>query len=133
LFEIGPQGAWIYDQDIKVTAFKTTHTEESQGYLLEVSNKKIAYTGDTDYDEHLTEYFQKADLLICEASFPESHKVEGHLTPVLAGQLAAQARVKALVLTHIYPECDQTDILNACRKVYQGPLFVGSDGLCIFV
>ena len=85
------------------------------------------YTGDTDYSETIIDLAKDADLLICECALPDRHKVEGHLTPSLAGDLAAKAGVRKLVLTHFYPECDQEDIAAECRQTYSGPLVLAED------
>jgi ribonuclease BN (tRNA processing enzyme) len=58
---------------------------------------------------------------------PDALKVPGHLTPSLAGDLAGRAHVKKLVLTHLYPECDQIDIAAQCRRTYPGPLVIAED------
>jgi ribonuclease BN (tRNA processing enzyme) len=60
-------------------------------------------------------------------------KVDGHLTPGIAGSIAEEACVKHLVLTHFYPECDDVDIEKECRKTYTGLLTIGSDLLEITV
>jgi len=67
------------------------------------------------------------DLLICESAMPDALKVPGHLTPSLAGEMATRAGVKKLVLTHLYPECDQVDLIAECRKTYHGPLLIAED------
>ncbi|MGD8952490.1 MAG: MBL fold metallo-hydrolase, partial [Desulfobacterales bacterium] len=64
---------------------------------------------------------------ICESALPDALKVDGHLTPSLAGEIATQANVGRLVLTHFYPECDQTDVTKECRKTYAGPLVLARD------
>jgi len=124
LLEIAPNTSWAHE-DIEIIAFKTPHTEHSQGYCLWHEGKKIVYTGDTDYDTNLIEAIKGADLLICEASFP--YKVEGHLTPALAGKLAKEAEAKTLLLVHLYPACERVDILAECRQSYFGPVFIGQD------
>jgi ribonuclease BN (tRNA processing enzyme) len=53
--------------------------------------------------------------------------MKGHLTPSLAGDIATRAGVKKLVLTHFYPECDQANIEQECRKTYDGPLVLAED------
>src|SRR4030043_254397 len=65
------------------------------------------------------------DLLVLECSFPNDKKVEGHLTPSLAGRIALESRCKKLLLVHFYPVCDQTDILKECRDVYSGEIILG--------
>ena len=111
-----------------VETMPMNHREESLGYRITDSNgKSIVYSGDTDTTENLVSLATGADLLICESAMPDTLKVPGHLTPSLAGDMAARAHVKKLVLTHLYPECDQFDLAAQCRKTYQGPLLIAED------
>jgi ribonuclease BN (tRNA processing enzyme) len=104
------------------------HSQESIAYRITDSDgKSLVYSGDTDTTENLVTLAAGADLLICESAMPDALKVPGHLTPSLAGDLAARARVKKLVLTHLYPECDQFDIAGQCRRTYPGPLVIAED------
>jgi ribonuclease BN (tRNA processing enzyme) len=104
------------------------HSQESIAYRITDSDgKSFVYSGDTDTTENLVALATGADLLICEAAMPDALKVPGHLTPSLAGDLAARAHVKKLVLTHLYPECDQFDIAAQCRRTYPGPLVIAED------
>ena len=104
------------------------HTEISLGYRITDSRgRSVVYSGDTDFCESLVELAKGADVLICESAFPDDLKVSGHLTPSLAGEIAEEAEVKKLVLTHFYPECEGTDLAEQCRKTYQGPLVLAED------
>jgi ribonuclease BN (tRNA processing enzyme) len=104
------------------------HTPMSLAYRITASNgKSVVYSGDTDVCDNLVTLAKEVDVLICEAALPDEMKVDGHLTPSLAGRIAAQAEVKKLVLTHFYPECDAVDITKECRKTYQGPLVIAED------
>ena len=104
------------------------HREESIGYrVTDPGGKSIIYSGDTDANENLVTLATGADLLICESAMPDESKVPGHLTPSLAGDMAARARVNMLVLTHLYPECDRVDLTAQCRRTYQGPLLIAED------
>jgi ribonuclease BN (tRNA processing enzyme) len=106
----------------------TNHTEQSIAYRITAADgKSMVYTGDTDVSDELIVLARKADLLICECAFPDELKVTGHLTPSLVGSIAAKAKVKKLVLTHFYPECEQVDIAAQCRKTYAGPLLLAQD------
>jgi len=108
------------------------HNPESIAYrVTSSSGKSVVYSGDTEFSENLVDLSQNADLLICESAFPDDSRVKGHLTPSLAGSLAARAHVRKLVLTHLYPECDKVDIKKECRKTYTGPLVVAEDLLKI--
>jgi ribonuclease BN (tRNA processing enzyme) len=111
-----------------VDSLPMNHTDKSLAYRITApSGTSVVYSGDTDVCENLVTLAQDADVLICESALPDEMKVRGHLTPSLAGRIAAEAGVKRLVLTHFYPECDQVDISAQCRKTYQGPLVLAED------
>ncbi len=117
-----------------VETMPMNHREESIGYRITDSDgKSIVYSGDTDSTENLVSLARGADLLICESAMPDALKVPGHLTPSLAGDMAARAHVKKLILTHLYPECDHVDLVAQCRKTYQGPLLIAEDLMRIAV
>ena len=114
--------------DFKVESLPVNHRPESIAYRLTCKNGiSIVYSGDTDYSENLISLAKNADLLICESAFPDNFKIDGHLTPSLAGRIATQAKVGKLLLTHFYPECDQADIEAECRQTYTGPLILAKD------
>jgi ribonuclease BN (tRNA processing enzyme) len=104
------------------------HSPQSVAFRLTgPGGRSLVYSGDTDYSEQLVDLAQQADLLICESAFPEGRKVSGHLTPALAGEIAARAGVHRLMLTHFYPVCDQADVEAECRRTYNGPLILARD------
>ncbi|HMA85957.1 MAG TPA: MBL fold metallo-hydrolase [Desulfosalsimonadaceae bacterium] len=108
------------------------HRPESIAFRINAANgKSIVYSGDTDESENLVALSAGADVLICESALPDELKVDGHLTPSLAGQIANRAGVKKLVLTHFYPECEAADIETQCRSTYAGPLELARDLLCL--
>jgi ribonuclease BN (tRNA processing enzyme) len=103
------------------------HNPESLAYRIrDRAGKSMVYSGDTDESESLKHLAKGADLLICESALPDALKVPGHLTP-LAGNIAADAGVGKLVLTHFYPECDYEDMAGECRRIYDGPLALAED------
>ena len=111
-----------------VESLPVNHREESLAYRITGANgRSVVYSGDTDTCENLVRIAKTADLFICESAMPDDLKVDGHLTPSLAGDIASRANVKKLVLTHLYPECDTTDIEKECRKTYPGPLALAED------
>ena len=115
-------------EDFTVETAPVAHNQESIAFRITAPNGSSAvYTGDTDYCETIIDLAKKTDLLICECALPDKLKVEGHLTPSLAGELAARADVRKLVLTHFYPECDKENIEAECRKTYSGPLVLAED------
>ena len=115
-------------EDFKVETAPVAHNQESIAFRITAPNGSSAvYTGDTDYCETIIDLAKETDLLICECALPDKLKVKGHLTPSLAGELAARADVRKLVLTHFYPECEKENIEAECRKTYSGPLVLAED------
>ena len=115
-------------EDFSVETAPVAHNEESIAYRITSSDGYSAvYTGDTDHSETIIDLAQKTDVLICECALPDKLRVPGHLTPSLAGDLAARAEVRKLVLTHFYPECENADIEAESRKAYSGPLVLARD------
>ena len=115
-------------QDFMVESAPVEHNEESIAYRITgAGGYSVVYSGDTEYSENLITLAKKADLLICESALPDDKGVKGHLTPSLAGEIATQAEVTKLMLTHFYPACDQVDIEQECRKTYSGVLLLAED------
>lgn len=113
----------------RITAYSVRHRPESRAFRFESpSGKIVAYSGDTDICDGLIEAARSVDLFICECAFPDEMKASGHLTPGLAGEIARRAGAGRLLLTHLYPACDQVDIVKQAEKVYQNkPVMVAED------
>jgi ribonuclease BN (tRNA processing enzyme) len=119
--------AFVY-RDLRILSSPMAHISESVGYRIEFKDgKSMAISGDTGYCQNIIDLAFEVDLLVLECSFPDGRKVEGHLTPSLAGRIALESGCKKLLLTHLYPICDQIDILNQCRQVYPGEIILGED------
>ncbi|QTA92930.1 MBL fold metallo-hydrolase [Desulfonema magnum] len=120
--------------DFTVESAPVEHNEESLAYKISSSGGiSVVYSGDTDFSENLIKLARDAELFICESALPDNLKVRGHLTPCLAGEIATQANVKRLMLTHFYPECEHADIEKECRKTYTGQLALAEDMMKITI
>jgi ribonuclease BN (tRNA processing enzyme) len=94
----------------------------------------LTYSGDSDYCPRLVDLARDADVAILEASHPRVLKVPGHLDPELAGRVAVEAGVKRLVITHMYPSCDDHDLLAEVRQSgFDGEADVAFDGMRITI
>jgi ribonuclease BN (tRNA processing enzyme) len=118
---------------LQLTAIPVSHTPESVAFRVEdpATGKVIAFSGDTDVCPGIVEAARNADVAFFDCSFPNESKVIGHMTPGEAGEIASEARVKRLVLTHFYPECEGSDILGQCRETYSGEIVLAEDLLCV--
>lgn len=115
-------------KDLKIISKPMAHISGSVGYRIEFKDgKSVTISGDTDYCQNIIDLAFETDLLILECSFPDGKKVEGHLTPSLAGRIALESRCRKLLLTHLYPVCEQFDVLSQCKQVYQGDIILGED------
>jgi ribonuclease BN (tRNA processing enzyme) len=115
-------------RELRILSKPMAHNSESVGYRIGLKNRRsIAISGDTDYCRNIIDLASEVDLLVLECSFPDGKKVEGHLTPSLAGRIASESRCKKLLLIHLYPVCDQFDIVDQCKKIYQGQIILGED------
>jgi ribonuclease Z len=89
--------------------------------------RKIVYSGDTRPTESIKKLSEGADLLIHEATFLDELRdraiEDGHTTVLEAAELAKEAGVKKLALTHIssrYP--DKEVLLNEAKSVFQNTI-----------
>ena len=60
-------------------------------------------------------------------------KIDGHLTPSLAGRVAGETACKKLLLTHFYPPCDTHDIGGIVKKQYAGEVILAEDLMRVVV
>ncbi|MBM7855446.1 ribonuclease BN (tRNA processing enzyme) [Desulfohalotomaculum tongense] len=74
---------------------------------IDCGRGRMVFSGDTSRTKELEELARGADLFLCEASGLDKDVefVRGsHLTARQAGQLAKDAGVRKLLITHLYPE-----------------------------
>ena len=95
--------------------------------------RKIVYTGDTMPYEELVEIARHADVLIhdatSDAALEEKANRYGHSSSRQAAQVAKEANVGLLVLTHLSPRYeDPATILDDAKKVF-GNVRVAEDFL----
>jgi ribonuclease Z len=85
--------------------------------------RKIVYSGDTRPSDEVIRAAKNADLLIHEATLAtdlkEYAKTVGHSTAAEAAQIARQARVLTLALTHISSRyANTTQLLDEARLIF---------------
>ncbi len=137
----GTESRVVYeDEDVRVTAFRVSHEPvvNAFGYKFEAGGKTVVISGDTAVSENLIKHARGADILIHEAYLPDYFaKVDSpevanrlglyHTTAEQAGQVAAKAGVKMLVLTHIIPPDNDAGFLRDASKHFKGKIVVGRD------
>lgn len=93
-----------------------------------VPGTKLVHVGDTGRTSDLLPYVRDADALVIESTYLESERdlagQFGHLTARQAAELAAEAGVGTLLLTHISRRYREADILAEAREVFPGAFVV---------
>ena len=105
-------------------------------WRIEIAGKDIVFSGDTNGEgEGLVRLAMNADLFVAHNAVPEGAvgiERRLHMPPSVIGQIAADAKVKNLVLSHrmlrTLGKEDQTQ--SEIRKRYAGPLTFASDLDC---
>ena len=115
-----------------VTTKPMQHSRAAIGYRIETGDgRAIVYSGDTDVCPEIIALAQRANVLVLECSFPDDHKMAGHMTPSQAAQIAAESECQHLILTHLYPPFDviEAEILSKVPKIFKGKLTIARDFL----
>lgn len=128
---------------------------KSYSYRFETPDRVIFVTGDTGPSQAVTKLAAGADILLSEVTSAEDvknvlikngiwkgmtpnqqatflkHLNEEHLTPEEVGKMAAQARVKKVILTHLSATINENDdyqrLIPQVKKVYSGDVVVAKD------
>ena len=119
--------------DTQVTPLPMTHSDQQVclGYRLEYLGRSVAFSGDAMVSPNLVTLCQNADLAILDCSF-SSHKPGGsHMHAEQCGQVAKEANIKKLVLTHFYETADRSNVVTQARWFFSGPIIKGKDLLTL--
>jgi len=119
---------------LKIETLEAEHGPEGFDCLsIRVSDgaKSIVFTGDTDYFEGLKDFAKDADLIVTDCSKPDNMKIEGHMIPTECAEIAEGANVEKLVLSHLYPEAESSEIEETAAKIFSRDIVVAEDLMCL--
>jgi ribonuclease BN (tRNA processing enzyme) len=135
---------------------KARMPHRSLAFRVDTATRSIVFSGDTAPSANLVTLAKNADLFVCEAmdvarhaamleqakraqdagnqNSVARHVAETHSTTEDVGRMAAVARVKTVVLSHLLPgsnggELPDTTYIAAVRKFFDGEVIVGRDGM----
>lgn len=116
---------------LKFTFSRNEHPDPSFSMRIEKGDRVMVYIADTGWTDALLRIANRADLLLCEASlYNEFHgRIPGHLTAGEAGQIAAVAGVKHLVLTHLPHFGDHKELIDQAGRAFKGQIDLAKTGL----
>ena len=98
------------------------------------TGRVLTYSADTGPAGPLAEFAAGSDLLLCESNqltqTPGSDPAHwGHLTATQAGEIATKARVRRLVLTHLWEELGFERYLVDGKAAFAGEVSLARSGL----
>jgi len=140
--------------DLCLRSMRNVHPPIADSFALRFdgSQKSVTFSGDTFPMPEMVEFARGSDLLIHEAMLTDGvdalcarvgnaglklkeHLLRSHSAAHEVGRIATQAGVKALALNHLVPDADPdftlADWQSQTRVHWDGPLFVGQDGMVI--
>jgi len=147
--EVRGGGFVVDDGVVRVSAARVVHppVDLALAYRFDAADRAIVISGDTRPSESLIGLARGADVLVHEAMMPDRVRelvaalpnhdelarsvISHHSSAEQAGQVAAAAGVKMLVLSHLVPAEDpdvpDEEWIAAARRHYSGPVVVGRD------
>ncbi|MGJ9385262.1 MBL fold metallo-hydrolase [Salipaludibacillus sp. CF4.18] len=133
----------LSDLDVDITYTPVIHNVETFGFRFQKGNQSIVISGDTAPVNSLIELAKDADILIQDAAIVSSvfnNKssdpnilriwdilTKEHCTPQQAGEIAQEAGVKCVVLTHLLPNTDEEEVYQEASEHFNGKVIVGQD------
>jgi ribonuclease BN (tRNA processing enzyme) len=149
LHKFEAQGPVFEAPGLKVSATRVRHPPivNAYAYRFDTPGRSIVLSGDTTYSPELIAFAKGADVLVHEvlhlaglerllARVPNAktlreHLLASHTTTEQLGEVAAQAQVKKLVMSHFVPGDDPTITdamwLEGVRKNFAGEIVLGRD------
>ena len=120
-FQLGP---------FEIFACKVDHPVAAYGLRVSADGRTLAYTGDTGLCSSVVDVSKGVDLLLAEASFVEdgSNPPAVHLTGREAAQVATDAGVGRLVVTHVPPWYTREQVFTETVSHFDGDLSMATPG-----
>jgi ribonuclease BN (tRNA processing enzyme) len=121
--------------------------KQAYAYRFDTKDRSVVISGDTTYAPELAKFADGVDVLVHEVMYlpgietlvkrlPNAtrlreHLLAAHTAPDDVGRIAAQAKVKTLVLSHFVPGDDPSitdeQWTEGVRKHFSGHIIVGRD------
>jgi len=128
--EVSPNQEFEILPGLIANTLSTPHTDESLALRLKVEDSKLfVYTSDTGFSDDLAPFARDAALLLMKCSFRRNKPVQKHLELADAMRVARDCAPRKLVLTHLYPEWDNVDLVAEARALWSGETIEATDGL----
>lgn len=117
----------------RISTLRVEHPVEAYAFRIEeIGGEKgsLVYSGDTGPCPQLAAFCRDADLFLCEAGFAENPDNPSgvHLSGSQAGQIAQDAELVDLVLTHVPPWGSAEEAVTAAESTFAGTVHLAEPG-----
>ena len=110
----------VAGQPVELAGGRVIYPDEVLGDVIE--GTALAVVGDAGRVDNLVEAVRGVDALVIDATYcaveAELAKAYGHLTAAQAAQLARDAGVKQLILTHVSRRYPEREVLAEARAIF---------------
>jgi ribonuclease BN (tRNA processing enzyme) len=126
----------LHEGDLRVTSVAVDHGDTpAVAFRIEHADRAVVVSGDlASKNDNLARLAEGADVLVYDTAVLDPpgappHLYALHTAPRRIGEVAAKARVKRLVLTHITPDVEKAEdaVLRSVRASYAGQAGFASD------
>lgn len=150
-------GTEIETDSFTIRSLAVSHSIETYGFYIEEKStgRSLVFSGDTQKIDALGPFARHADVLIMDCclgptsdSLPDDEYIweqyttalptemreklhETHCDPLEAGEIAAEADVDTLVLTHLLPYRDATGLCELAGQAFDGDIHAADDGMAV--
>lgn len=108
---------------LKAWAYPVCHMIPAIGLRFELPEAVVSYSADTAPCDQVVQLADNADILIHEATGSSY----GHSGAAEAGEVAAKAGVRTLVLTHYTVDVDKDVLLGKAKSAFSGDVIIAED------
>ncbi len=132
VFEHRPLAPAMRLGDLTMRVAPVRHAIPAWAVRFEAGGASLVFSADTTASDALVELARGADVLLCESTLLdrdlEVAARVGHLTARMAGEVAASAGVRRLLLTHFFPTNRPEESLAEAQKAFTGPIEIVEEG-----
>lgn len=131
IHELTPSRSVGLAAGLELRCAPTPHTDGSLAFRVHVpTGACLGYTGDTGHSTEVAAFLDGVDLMIAECSLPDDRAMDTHLTPSTLADMAARARPRRLLVSHVYPSLAAQDLPALIRDAgWTGETIRAADGL----
>jgi ribonuclease BN (tRNA processing enzyme) len=118
-------------RDFDLRFVRTRHYVEAYAIRVERDSAAVAYSADTAPCDAVIELARASSVFLCEAALGLGTEdgERGHLSAEEAGEMAAAAGARRLLLTHYSSSYAPQALIDAASRRFSGPVEAADDGM----